>query len=91
MGVVPPFTGVAVNVTEFPLQNTLSASELVMETEAIVLGVTTIVTPVLVTLGVVIHVALEVTVNVTTSPLINVLEVNVEAVAPATGIVLIFH
>lgn len=81
MGVVPPFTGVAVNVTGVPAQ--MLFCEAAILTDAVRLGLTVIVMLLLVTIAGAAHMALLVIVQVTLSPLTSVLLVKVGLLVPA--------
>ena len=88
-GAVPPFVGVAVNVTDVPAQIVVALAEI--ETLAVKTGFTTIVTPFDVAGEPVKHgVAFDVITQVTTSLFANVAEVNVAEFVPAF-VPLIFH
>jgi len=78
--VLPPFVGVAVNVTLFPEQ--IDVVDALIETE----GVTELavrVTTLLVAVAAVVQVALEVMVTLTWSPFARLLVVNVGELVPA--------
>jgi hypothetical protein len=80
-GEVPPFVGVAVTVIAVPWQ--APVADAAIETLAVRIGLTTMVTPFDVAGDPVKQgVAFEVISQVTTSPLTNVVEVYVEEVAP---------
>jgi len=80
-GAVPPFVGVAVNVTVVPAQMVVAVAA--METLAVKTGFTTMVTPFDVAGEPVRHgVAFDVITQVITSPFANKVEEYVEAVAP---------
>jgi len=66
---VPPFVGVAVNVTLVPAQIVLSASLDAMLTLGVKFGFTVVVIPVLVAVAGLAQTAFEVSTHVTTSPL----------------------
>ena len=85
---MPPLTGVAVNVTDPPLQ-----IEVVLEV-MLTVGTTVVIVTGIVLLVAVAGVAqgsLEVMCTVTTSPSARVVEVKVSLVAPATLVPLICH
>lgn len=89
MGTVPPFVGVAVNVTDVPAQIVVLVA--VIETA----GVNTGFTAILIAFDVAgepikQEVALEVISTVTEAPLVSVV-VKVEAVCPATGFPFTIH
>jgi len=86
---VPPFVGVAVNVTDVPAQIVVALAAI--ETLAVRIGLTTIVTPFDVAGEPVKHgVAFDIITQVTTSLFANVAEVNVAEFVPAF-VPLIFH
>jgi hypothetical protein len=78
-GVVPPLTGVAVNVTEVPAQIAVAGFAAIV-TPGVTLAFTDIVTAVLVAVGVVVHDALLVMITDTWSLLTRAVDVNVAAV-----------
>ena len=80
MGAVPPFVGVAVNVTLVPAQ--IEVDEALMETDGVTAFVETVMT-LLVAFAVEVQLALDVMITLTWSPLASVLEVNVAAFEPA--------
>jgi hypothetical protein len=82
VGVVPPFVGVAVNVTLSPAQIVLSASLDAILTLGVRFVFTVVVIPVLVAVVGLAHVAFDVNTQVTTSPLANVAFVNVDTFVP---------
>jgi hypothetical protein len=81
--VVPPLTGVAVNVTEAPAHTGLAGTPTIV-TDAGTGAVTTIVIAVDVAVVGTAHGELDVIITVTLSPFTNVVDVNVTPVAPAT-------
>ena len=85
---VPPLVGVAVNVTDPPLQ--IEVVLAVIETEGTTVA-TVMVIPLLVAVNGFTHGSLLVMVTVTTSPLFKAVVVKVEPVCPATFTPLIFH
>jgi hypothetical protein len=89
VGVVPPFTGVPVNVTGSPAQIVEPVD--VMLTEGTTTSVTVIVIPEDVAVNGEAHAALDVITTVTTSPLFKVVLVKVADVAPPTFVPLICH
>lgn len=80
MGVVPPLVDVAVNATLVPAQ--ISDRDETMLMVGVTAIVTIIVMLLLVTVVEVVHAALVVSTQTTTSLLLNVLDVNVEALVP---------
>jgi hypothetical protein len=89
-GVVPPFAGVAVKVTDVPA-HMAPEGEAAMVTPGVTVAVTVIVTGALVAVGVVVHVALLVMITLTWSLFTSVVVVNVAAVCPGTVIPLTCH
>ena len=77
---MPPFVGVAVNVTEEPEQ--IVVAEAAIETEGTTVEFTVITTELDVTGEPVAQVELEVIITVTVCPLVNVVEVNVGELVP---------
>lgn len=90
VGVVPPFVGVAVNVTDVPAQ-IAPAGLAAMETEGVTVGFTVIVIPEEVAVADVGQATLLVITTVTTFPFVSVEDVNVDEVAPPTFDPLICH
>jgi hypothetical protein len=80
MGAVPPFVGVAVNVTLVPAQ--IEVEEALMETDAVTALVETVMT-LLTAFAVEVQLALDVNTTLTLSPFASVLDVNVAAFVPA--------
>lgn len=80
MGAVPPFAGVAVNVTLVPAQ--IEVEEALMETDAVTPLAETVMT-LLVAFAVEVQLALDVNITLTLSPFASVLDVNVVAFVPA--------
>ena len=77
---MPPFVGVAVNVTDVPGQMPLA--EVAIITEGIGAGITFIVIPALVTVAGLGHTALDIITTVTILPLVRVEEVKVGLLVP---------
>jgi hypothetical protein len=82
-GVVPPLTGVAVNVTDVPEQ-IAPEGDAITETEGVILVITSIVTGLLAAVGDVVQFALEVNVTLTWSVLASVFDVKVDPFSPRT-------
>ena len=82
VGVVPPFVGVAVNVTDDPAHIAPTGLATTL-TEGTTVGFTVIVIPVLVAVVGAAQGELEVSIHVTICPFVNVDEVNVVPPAPA--------
>ena len=80
MGAVPPFVGLAVNVTLVPAQ--IEVDEALMETDGVTAFAETVMT-LLVAFAVEMQLALDVMITLTWSPLASVLDVNVAAFVPA--------
>ena len=77
---MPPFTGVAVNVTAVPGQ--IVVVDALAETDDVTVGLTVIVIELLVTKAAEKHPADGVTVKLTTSPVARVVEANVLLLVP---------
>jgi hypothetical protein len=80
VGVLPPFVGVAVNVTLFPAQ--IDVDDALIETDGVTELVVMVIT-LLVAVAVVAQLALEVMMRLTWSPLASVLDVKVAELVPA--------
>jgi hypothetical protein len=79
MGAVPPFVGVAVNITLVPVQ--IEVAEALMETDGVTAFAETVIT-LLVAFAVDVQLALDVMITLTWSPLASVLDVNVAEFVP---------
>ena len=88
MGAAPPLVGVAVKVTEPPVQIEVELAAIVTDgiTEVAAMGIA-----LLVAVAGLAQASLEVMTTVTTSPSARVVVVNVSLVAPATEVPLICH
>jgi hypothetical protein len=90
VGDVPPFAGVALNVTDVPA-HIAPEGDAAMVTPGVTLELTVIVIGVLVAVGVVVQVALLVMITLTWSLFARVVVVKVDDVCPATGVPFICH
>ena len=84
-GVVPPFVGVAVNVTEAPDADGLVPAVIAMLTAGTTDGLIVMVILLLAAVLEVTHEELEVSVHATTAPLASVVEENVAEFVPAAA------
>ena len=83
---MPPFVGVAVNVTFVPEQVGLEPVVSAMETDGAAVGVTDMVIPVLVAVKGLAQVALDVRIHVITCPFISAVVVKVGLLVPTLAV-----